>query len=74
MSTRQLRLTSVESIKKNLDKLSGKKINLVLSDKTVVFGEVFQVNPESIGVVNGRLKKINYPLTQISEIYFDTIA
>ena len=74
MSTRQLRLTSVESIRKNLDRLSGKKINVVLLDKTVIFGEVFQVTTESLGIVNGRLKKINYPFKDIAEIYFDTIS
>jgi hypothetical protein len=74
MSTRQLRLTSVESIRKNLDRLSGKKINIVLLDKTVIFGEVFQATTESLGIVNGRLKKVNYPFKDIVEIYFDTIS
>ena len=74
MSTRQLRLTSDESIRKNLDRRSGKKSNVVLLDKTVIFGEVFRVTTASLGIVNGRLKKINYPFKYISEIYFVTIS
>lgn len=74
MSTRQLRLTSPELIRKHLDRLSGKKINVVLHDRTVIFGEVFHVSTESLGIVNGRLKKITYPIKEIAEIYFDTIV
>ena len=73
MSTRQLRLTSVESIRKNLDKLPGKKVNVVLLDRTVVFGEVRSITPDGLKIVNGRLKKADYPFSTISEIYFDTI-
>jgi hypothetical protein len=74
MSTRQLRLTSVDSIRKNLNRLSGKNITLVLTDKTVMFGKVLDVQSDGLVIVNGRLKKAIYTLTDISEIYFDSIA
>jgi hypothetical protein len=74
MSTRQLRLTSVDSIRKNLNRLSGKNITLVLTDKTVMFGKVLDAQSDGLVIVNGRLKKATYTLTDISEIYFDSIA
>jgi ribosome maturation factor RimP len=74
MSTRQLRLTSAGEIKKNLDRLAGKKINIVLNDNTVVFCHVLKIDPEGLTIQNGRLKKLTIPFSQISEIYFDTIA
>jgi hypothetical protein len=74
MSTRQLRLTSVDSIRKNLNRLSGKNITLVLTDNTVMFGKVLDVQSDGLVIVNGRLKKATFTLTDISEIYFDSIA
>ena len=73
MSTRQQRLTSTSQIQKKIDQLVGKKINLVLSNGTVVFGRLDNANAEVLTMENGRLKKINYPFSEISELYFDMI-
>ncbi len=71
MSTRQLRLTSSDQIKKNLDRISGKRVNVVLSDNTSVIGDVFEIKPDALIIRNGLLKKISYPFSKITEIYFD---
>ena len=57
-----------------MPKLQGKKINIVLNDSRVIFGEVKEVKPEGVVIENMRLKKALFPFDQVSEIYFDTIV
>ena len=52
----------------------GKKINIVLTNDTVVFGELKEANTSDIQLLNMRLKKVRYPFANITEIYFDTNA
>lgn len=72
MSTKQLRLNDPELIQKSIKSLVGKKINIVLTDDTVVFGELKKVNTTEIQLLNMRLKKISYPFARIAEVYLDT--
>jgi hypothetical protein len=72
MSTRQMRLTSHDEILKRLQELSGKKINIVLVDNTVVFGTVGHANSEEIELENMRLAKIKILMKMVREIYYDT--
>jgi hypothetical protein len=72
MSTRQLRLSDADQIQKNLTRLVGKKINIVLTDDTVVFGELKKVNTAEIQLLNTRLKKVSYSFDRIAEVYLDT--
>lgn len=72
MSTKQLRLNDPELIQKSIKSLVGKKINIVLTDDTVVFGELKKVNTAEIQLLNMRLKKISYPFARIAEVYLDT--
>ena len=72
MSTRQLRVNDREQIIKRLKELSGKKINIVLNDSTVVLVTILRIDDASVETLNSRLKKIKIPLTDISEIYYDT--
>jgi len=74
MSTRQLRLSDADQIQKNLTRLVGKKINIVLKDDTVVFGELKKVNTSEILIINTRLKKMSYSFDRIAEVYLDTNA
>lgn len=73
MSTRQLRITQTDQIQKKVTDLVGKKINVILSDKTAMFGELHAVQNKGIVLKNMRLKKMHFPFTQISEVYFDSI-
>lgn len=72
MSTRQLRLNDPVQIQKRMNSFLGKKINIVLTDDTVVFGELKQVNAADIQVLNMRRKKVRCLFKEITEIYLDT--
>jgi small nuclear ribonucleoprotein (snRNP)-like protein len=74
MSTRQLRLSDADQIQKSIASLIGKKINIVLTDDTVVFGELKKVNTAEIQLLNMRLKKVSYTFDRIAEVYLDTNA
>ncbi len=72
MSTKQLRLNDPEQIQKSIKSLLGKKISIVLTDDTVVFGELKKVKAAEIQLLNMRLKKISCPFVRIAEVYLDT--
>jgi len=74
MSTRQHRLTSPDQLKKQLETLVGKKINVVLKDGTTVMGELLKAEPEQIVLRNMRLRNVPFSFQQIAEVYFDTIV
>ena len=74
MGTRQLRLNDPDQIQKNINRFLGKKINVVLTDNTVVFGELKAVNALDIQVLNMRLKKVLCSFKEITEVYLDTNA
>jgi hypothetical protein len=72
--TRLLRLSAPETIRERIKEFLGKKINIVLADNRVVAGELMEVQQASISIRNMRLKMMFFPLTDISEIYLDTLA
>jgi hypothetical protein len=71
---RQLRLNDQSQIKTRTRDFIGKKINVVLHDKMVMFGELKEVKPGSLVILNMRLKKMEFTFDEISEIYFDVIV
>lgn len=72
MSTRQLRLNSLDQIIKKFQDFKDKKINIVLVDNTALIATARGMGQADLDVVNMRLKKIKIPLNQIYEIYYDT--
>jgi hypothetical protein len=72
MRTKQLRLNDSEQIRRRMSEFIGKKINIVLTDRTVMFGELTKVNDTAIVLKNMRLENITYPLLSIVEVYLDT--
>jgi hypothetical protein len=74
MRTRQLRLNDRDQIQRRMPEFLGKKINIVLSDRTVMFGELKKVNESEIILRNMRLENIRYPFKNIVEIYLDAIV
>lgn len=72
MSTRQLRLSGPVQIAETIATLVGKKVSIVLTDNTAMAGELTTATQDHIYLVNMRLKKIQYPLKDIAEIYYDT--
>jgi hypothetical protein len=71
MSIRQHRIDSPARIKEKIADLKGKKITIVLSNSTSVFGRLTSVNGDHVVVENGRLVKNSYPFSEIKELYFD---
>lgn len=74
MSTKQLRLNGPDQIHESIKRLIGKKINIVLTNDMVVFGELKEANTSHIHLLNMRQKKVRYPFAKITEIYFDSNA
>jgi hypothetical protein len=74
MRTRQLRLNDRDQIQRRMPEFLGKKINIVLSDRTVMFGELKKVNASEIILRNMRMENIRYPFKNIVEIYLDAIV
>jgi small nuclear ribonucleoprotein (snRNP)-like protein len=74
MRTRQLRLNDQDQIQRRMPEFLGKKINIVLADRTVMFGEVRKVDESNIILRNMRMENIRYPFKNIVEIYLDAIV
>lgn len=72
MGTKQLRVSDTGQIKRTIKNFLGKKINIVLSDSTVVFGVLKEVNSTELVLINMRLRPIHCALDTISEYYVDT--
>jgi ribosome maturation factor RimP len=71
MSTRQIRLNTSEQIQSRLKQYTGKKINIVLCDRTVLFGELKKVDNAQLLFENMRQQRISLSLKEISEVYLD---
>jgi hypothetical protein len=71
MRTKQLRLNDPAQIRQRMPEFLGKKINIVLSDNTVTFGELSKITSNEIVLKNMRLEKMNYSFQSIVEIYVD---
>jgi hypothetical protein len=74
MSTKQLRLSDASQIRNRIPELVGKKINLVLTNNTVQTGTLESSTDAYISLRNMRLKKVEFSIKDIAEIYFDTLA
>ena len=72
MRTKQLRLINSDQIRSRMNEFIGKKINIVLNNRTVMFGELKNVSDTSIVLRNMRLENITYPIQSIVEIFLDT--
>jgi hypothetical protein len=74
MRTKQLRLSDSTQIRQRISEFLGKKINIVLADRTVMFGELKKVNNDHIVLKNMRLENVTYPFQSIVELYLDIIV
>lgn len=71
MSVRQIRFSTLEHIQKRLKEFPDKKISIVLSNRTVLFGWFKSVDQENLTFVNMRETSISLPLKEINEVYLD---
>ena len=74
MATRQLRISDPEQIKQQIGRFAGKKINIVLRDGTVMLGVLKRANDQEIELLNMALRVVRYPLSTITELYFDSLT
>jgi hypothetical protein len=73
-ATKQVRLSNSAEIKARINEFIGKKINIVLENKMVFFGELKDVKENEIVLLNMRLQKMSYRFKDIAELYFDVIV
>jgi ribosome maturation factor RimP len=71
MKTRQIRLSTIEQWQTRLKEFKGKKINIVLNDRTVLFGELKDVDNTQLTFVNMRRQPFTLSFKEISEVYLD---
>lgn len=64
-------MSTPEQIRKKLVDFTGKKINIVMCDRTVFFGELKRVDRENLTFTNMRLEPTTVPLSKVSEVYLD---
>ena len=69
---RQIRLSSFDQLQKRLGDFTGKKINIVMRNRRVLFGELRKADSSLITFVNMRNQEFTLPLAEISEVYLDT--
>lgn len=72
MRTKQLRLNDSSEIRKRMPEFLGKKINIVLLDRTIMFGELCSINDSEIVLKNMRQENMKYPFQSLIEVYIDT--
>ena len=71
MSTRQVRLSTFDQMQKRLKEFTGKKINIVLRNRTVLFGELKSIENTTLTFENMRREPFTLSLNEISEVYLD---
>ena len=69
--TRQVRLSTTEQMQKGLKEFTGKKINIVLRNRKVLFGELTNLDEGLLTFLNMRQQPTRLLLADISEIYLD---
>lgn len=68
---RQLRLSTDDQLRKRLKEFTGKKINIVLRNRTVLYGELRTADEMQLTFVNMRNEPNSLLLKEISEVYLD---
>lgn len=71
MVTRQLRLNTSEQMRNRLKEFTGREISIVLSNRTVLFGELKTISESELTFVNLRLHPVSLRLEAIAEVYVD---
>jgi hypothetical protein len=74
VSSKQVRISDSLQVKQRIHEFVNKRISLVLKNNTVLFCELKGVSGEKITVLNMRLKRVSFPLSDIAELYVDVNA
>lgn len=68
---RFVRLTTLPDIQNRLREYTGKKINIVLRNRTVLSGPLIHLDQEQLTFEDMRGKKFSLSLREISEVHLD---
>lgn len=71
MVTRQVRLTTSDQFLQKLEGYRGEKINIVLCNRKVLFGELVGMEDGKLTFKNMRQERFTIAFKDISEIYLD---
>lgn len=71
MQKRLVRLGTADQIRKGLGEFIGKKINIVLTDNTVILASLLKFSDADVQARNMRGQKLSLPLADIYEIIID---
>lgn len=71
MQKRLIRLGTPDQIRIGLTGFTGKKINIVLTDNTVVLAELLTISDAAVQARNMRGQKLSLALADIYEIIID---
>ena len=69
---RQIRLSSIDHLQNKLKDFTGKKINIVLRNRKVLFGELKRTDDRQLTFANMRNEQVTLLLKEISEVYLDS--
>jgi hypothetical protein len=69
---RQIRLSTIDQLQKRLKDFTGKKINIVMRNRKVLFGELKNADETQLTFVNMRNERFTLLLKEITEIYLDS--
>ncbi|MEX1239778.1 MAG: hypothetical protein WEB30_08675 [Cyclobacteriaceae bacterium] len=69
---RQIRLSTIDQLQKRLKDFTGKKINIVMRNRKVLFGELKNADETQLTFMNMRNERFTLLLKEISEIYMDS--
>jgi hypothetical protein len=71
LSKRQIRISDPIQIQNKIGEFVKKSITVVFNDSRTIFGLLLAVDGNTVSLQNRRLKKITFPLADISEIFTD---
>ena len=71
MGTRQQRIDGEAGARASIDDITGKYANIVMKDRTVLFGEICGIAGDELLIRNMRRQKQKLALNSLSEIILD---
>ncbi len=71
MPARQIRVNNLKNFSNRLEAYQGKKINIVLKNKEVIFGYLSHIAKENLELINLSKRKLSFKWQEIDEILID---
>lgn len=65
-------MNTIDQFQNRLKEYTGKKINIVMSNRTVLFGELKGIEGDQLTFINMRQRPVSLLLKDITEVYLDS--